>query len=152
MLGHQRVQPGEPIDVEFVDHGLRHRPTPIEWSGRWRVRHDDAEWHSGEGVGGVGHVVRLRDVVQDRPRVVDAARDRTGVRVEEQLGWVETRARGRIPWSVDSEAVALLGTDAMDEDGPDAIGIARHVVVELIAILIDQRELYPGRPGSPEPE
>ena len=53
---------------------------------------------------------------------------------------------------MDSEAVALLGTDAMDEDGPDAIGIASHVVVELMAILIDQRELYPGRPGSPEPK
>jgi hypothetical protein len=53
---------------------------------------------------------------------------------------------------VDSETVALLGTDAMDEDGPGAIGIAGHVVVELIAILIDQRELYAGRPGSPEPK
>ena len=70
----------------------------------------------------------------------------------EQLGWVETRARGWIPLAVDSETVALLGADAMDEDGPDAIGIARHVVVGLVAILIDQRELDPGRPGSPEPE
>jgi hypothetical protein len=65
-------------------------------------------------------------MVQDRPRVVDAARDRAGVRVEEQLGWVETRARGWIPWSVDSETVALLGTNAMDEDGQTPSESARQ--------------------------
>jgi hypothetical protein len=50
------------------------------------------------------------------------------------------------------EAVALLNTHAMDEDRPDSIVGAGHVVVGLVAVLIDQSELNPCRPWRPEPE
>jgi hypothetical protein len=53
---------------------------------------------------------------------------------------------------VDAEAVALFGADAMDEDRPDPLAVAAHVVVGLIAVLVDKSQLYPRCTGSPEPE
>ena len=153
VLGDRRMQPGEALDVQLVEHRLGHR------RGRRRIgvggglsRDDDAQRHGGEGVGGVGHVVGLGGVVQDRTGVVDAAGDRAGVRVEQQLGRVEPGAAAGIPLAVDAVAVALAGADAGDEHRPDPVGRRVHVVVGLAAVLADQGELDPGRAGRPQSE
>ena len=117
VLGNQRMQPGVALDVQFVDHC-----PDIADVGRWprrrRVGDHDTEWHGGEGVGGVGNVVRLGCVVQNRTRVIDASGNRAGVRVEEQLGGIEAGAGGRVLRSVDAENRTVAGADAVDEDGP----------------------------------
>jgi hypothetical protein len=53
---------------------------------------------------------------------------------------------------MDAETVALLGADAVDEDGPHPVGIAAHIVIGLIAILVDQGELDSRCPRRPQPE
>ena len=146
------MQPGVALDVQLIDHALGQRRPPCRRHRRRRVGHHDAERDGGEGVVAVGDEVRLRCVVEDRPGVVDAAGDGAGVRIEEQFGWVEAGAGGRIPGTVDPESVALLRLHARHEHGPDAVVAAGHVLVVLAAVLGDQRELDPGGARSPEAE
>ena len=121
VLRHRRVQPGEALDVQLVDDRLRHRRRAGDRLGRRGVADHDAQRHGGERVRVVGDVVGLGRVVQDRTGVVHAAGDRAGVRVEQQLGRVEPGAGGRIPLAVHAVAVALLGADSRDVDGPHAV-------------------------------
>ena len=146
------MQPRKTSDMEFVDHRLRERPAARHRSWRRRLSNDDAKRHGSEGVRGIGDVVRFPGVVQNRARVVNAAGNRPGVRINEQLGWVEASPCWGHPSTMNPEAVALLNTHALDEDRPYSIVGAGHVVVGLVAVLIDQSELNPCRPWRPEPE
>jgi hypothetical protein len=53
---------------------------------------------------------------------------------------------------MDSETVALLGPNAVDEDGPDSVIIPRHVAVGLVAVFVDKRQLSSRRTRCPKPE
>jgi hypothetical protein len=53
---------------------------------------------------------------------------------------------------VDAETVPLLGPNAVDEDGPNSVLMPRHVVVGLVAVLVDQSELDSYRTRRPKPE
>ena len=152
VLGDERVQPGEPLDVQLVDDAV------AQWHGRGdrarrrRVADHDAQRDGAGGVLGAGHEVRRRDVVEDRAGVVDAPGDRPRVRVQQQLGRVEPFAVGRVPRTVHPVAVALLGADAGDEDVPDAVGRLVHLVVDLGAVRVHERELDAGGTGGPQRE
>ena len=152
VLGNQRVQPGEALDVQLVDHRVAGRHRPGDRPRRRRVADDDAQRHRVRGVLGAGHEVGAGDVVEDRARVVHAAGDRAGVRVEQQLGRVEPLAVGRVPGTVDPVAVALLGVDARHEHVPHAVVRPLHLVVDLGVVGVHQGELDPGGPGGPERE
>ena len=109
VLGDVGMARGEALDVRLVDHrvvpvGTR-RPvlTPVE------ERVDDHRArHVGRAVARVGRPVRIAHRIAEHALVPgQLARDRLGIRIEQQLGRVTALAARRLVRSVDAIAVAL---------------------------------------------
>ena len=122
-LGHTRVQRGEGLQVQFVQHAAGRvdlRPRGLQ---RGRV----CQRKGFERGGGVVARVGLRGVVGAVAQVdvvaVVAAQHLAGIRVQQQLGGVETLALGRVPGAVHPVAVHRAGRQAGHEAAPDALRV-----------------------------
>ena len=149
IVAHLLAQPGEPLDVQLVDHGLvpgRARPRPVVVLPVEGRVDDDRPRDRRCGVGRVDRQVGVfaapRHVGQRvRGAPVDGSVDRLRVRVDEQLRGVEPLAApsGRTP--MDAVAVALARTDAREV----AVPVERRPLVELDAllapVLVEETEL-----------
>ena len=106
--GHAGVQLGEALDVDLVEDRVGHLPSgrrvavPVEVRGD-----DDGARHVGRRVARVREIRIVGGVAVDGGVPLHLARDRTCVRVEQELGRVAAGASGRAPWAVHAIAVAL---------------------------------------------
>ena len=142
---HVGVLHREPAHVGLVDDRLVRAARraggrcPSRRSGRRRP-----PWGRAGAVSSVfGSVGVVEVVAEARPRPVDVAGDRLGVRVEQQLGRVAPQALGGLPRSVDPVAVALAGADVGEVDVP-AVAVD---LGQLDPLLFD-RAVVPGVAGA----
>ncbi|CAO0831035.1 hypothetical protein SMICM17S_11286 [Streptomyces microflavus] len=152
-----RVELGEAAYVEFVDDGVGPRglgaavlhPVVV-------IVDDDALGHVRSRVPvvpyGVGDMLvrPVPYVPVDLRRQGEVAVDRTGVRVEQQLGRVPAGARPGVPAAVHPVAVALTGRDARQEAVPDLVGQLGQRAAGLGAVLVEEAQL--DRLGATGPE
>ncbi len=143
VLGHGRMQLGEALHVQLVDH-RRLGPvarTPVAAPVERRV--DDV------GARRVGGAVGLLDrelvaaerVGEHRVAPCDVAREGLGVRIGQQLGRVAAQPAGRVVRTVDAVAVGLPGGDPGQEQVPDEAGLAHEVVAGFLAGLVEEAQL-----------
>src|ERR1700694_2972249 len=83
---------------------------------------------------------------------VDRAVDRLGVRIDEELGRVETQPLLRRVRTVHTVAVALAGTHARQVDVPLKRGAVVHVDAPLAPVLVEQAQLDALRALRPDRE
>jgi hypothetical protein len=119
--------PGEPLDVGLVHDGVRERnvrrrvPRPVE-----RTAGDDAVRHEGRRVAPVADIGVAREALVDgvaeglRPQVQPPV-ERSGVRIEEQLGGVVAVTQRGLPAAGGAVAVPRADVDTGDEAVPDAV-------------------------------
>ena len=143
VLGHGRMQLGEALHVQLVDH-RRLGPvarTPVAAPVERRI--DDV------GARRVGGAVGLLDrelvaaerIGEHRVAPRDVAREGLGVRVGQQLGRVAAQPAGRVVRTVDAVAVGLPGGDPGQEQVPDEAGLAHEVVAGFLAGLVEEAQL-----------
>ena len=125
------------LHVGLVDHGVGPRHTqrlvlsPVEE----RVHHDAARRDAG-AVAVVATVGIAERVAERRLVPVDVARDRAGVRVEQELVGVAPMAGGRVVRSVDPEAVRRAGVEVGQVAVPHRAGPLgeRHAVLGAVGV------------------
>ena len=143
VLGHGRMQPGEALHVQLVDHrGLGPvARTPVAAPVERRI--DDV------GARRVGGAVGLLDRVlvaaerigEHRVAPRDVAREGLGVRVGQQLGRVAAQPVRRVVRAMHAIAVGLSGGDPGQEQVPDEAGLTDEVVPGFLAGLVEEAQL-----------
>ena len=153
LLGDLVVQPGEALDVQLVDDRVAPPGAqlgvalPVEL-----VVHDDRPGDRGGRVAVVA-LERVGGAVGQRERSGGhLARDRPGVRVQEQLGGVEPTAVGGVPGPVDAEAVALADRDAGQLPVPHAERVLGQLVPGLGPRPVEEADPGRGALGRPDGE
>ena len=146
VIGDPRVAHRHALDVRLVDHrllvGNSERPVvgPVEIG----VHH-----HRGHRVRrGVGVVVGVRvpePVGEQRLVPLDAAVDRLGIRVEQQLAWVAPQSCRRVVGSVYPVAVALARADPRHVAVPDQGVAFGQRDPRLVARIVEQAQFDPVR-------
>ena len=144
LVGDDRVLPGQAADVRLVDDGLvvGDARRPVQVPVEVRVHHDRAR-DVRRGVG-VVPPVRVPELVgEHRLAPVDAALDRLGVRVEQQLVRVAALPLGRVVRAVHPVPVPLARADAGQVPVPDEPVHLVQVDPRLGAVVVEQAELDP---------
>ena len=141
-LGDVGVGGGEPLDVDLVDDRLVQRDVGRAVGAPVEV---GADHHALGDVGGAVDVVAaggVAEVVGEAGRVpVDAAVDRLGVGVEQQLVGVAALPGAGVPRTVDPEAVALADADAGQVGVPAEAVDLGHGHPGLGAVGVEQAQL-----------
>src|SRR5215212_9514363 len=149
----------EPLDVELVDHRIVERRVGAAVVAPGKGAVDDDPLGDTPRVGMlVPHQVipTPQRIAEDRSVPVDTARQRSCIRVDEELGPVEAMARFRLPRAIDPIAVALAGTDTGEIAMPDVgrhlaqwyaplvlPGVVEQAQLDLGRVLAEQREVGP---------
>ena len=105
---------GEPLDVQLVDHRIVERGDRAAVVAPVKGVVDDDPLGDAPGVVLlVAHqvIAASQRIAEDRSVPIDTARQRPGVRVDEELGRVEAMPGLRFPRAIDAIAIALAGTD-----------------------------------------
>ena len=120
VLGHVRVPEAQPFDMSFVNDGLVQRDVQAGVAGPVEVPVGyDAFGHVARRVGRVQLFWMSETMPEQSFTPFDAAIDRRGVGVYEQLGGVAAEPLGGRPRAVHPEAVALARADSREQAVPD---------------------------------
>ncbi len=151
-LGDLVVEVGEALDVQLIDHGVAPPGTklavalPVEVVG-----HHDRLGHR-RGRVELGPLVESTTVPEQRRARLQLSTDRLRVRVEQQLGRVESPAVCGIPATVGTHAVQLADRHARDLPVPHAQGVLGELVPDLGTGVVEQADPHSGCLGGPHRE
>src|SRR5215207_3691755 len=139
----------EPLDVELVDHRIVERGVGAAVVAPGKGAIDDDPLGNAPRVGIlIPHqvIATPQRIAEDRSVPVDTTRQRSCIRVDEELGPVEAVASLRLPRAIDPIAVALAGTDTGEIAMPN---VGRHLAqwyaLLVLPGVIEQAELNLGR-------
>jgi hypothetical protein len=134
--------------MNFVDNGVGQRQLGPAIAFPVKLAFDHhALWNTGSRVLSIylEIVTGCGIMAKDGRLPVDLARDRLGVRIDQEFGGIEATALFRLPWAVDSISIELAWLDIAEQAVPHmGCPLAKRHAAGLFAIRVKQAKINLG--------
>src|SRR4030095_10785352 len=144
LLGDVRVFDRKTFNVRFVHYRLVRRCARMSIIAPIKIRIDHHRFrHEASAVFVIGRTIGIvEEMGEDRLVPLHLPYDGPRIRIEQELGWITAMSFFRLPWPVDSKAVALAGPEIGQIAMPAKTGYLWQIETCLVPLFVEQAKFH----------